>query len=170
MSQTLPQAPFFKGYVTVLAAVEHKSKTELERALGFNTNALRQGYRLYALMGLVGLNEFEWKDRTRYSDGWHADPTIKLSSTEDLVWSVQRQDELRAALGKQHGYDEKATDRAISDIMAKQLAKLNVRVGPDRIVKVVLNSPPTAYPDAEFRNVPQWRLKTPKPFTLLSTH
>lgn len=165
MSRTV----YLKGYVTRLSALTGKSSFELERALGFNGGALRQGYAIYELAGLVAPGEFEWKDRTRYADGWRGDPRIELEPDSNVVWLVRREDELRAAYGKRHGYDERATDRALAEMMARELAKLNVRTGPDRIVKLAPNAAPTAFPESELRDVPQWRLMVLKPFRLLTS-
>ena len=153
-----------KGYVTTLGSIAGKSTLDLEKALGFNAGALKAGYTVYALVSFVTINEFDWRDRTRYSDGWHADPTIRFGSNPGTVWSVQRRDELRAALGKQNNYDESATDLAIERILRTELIKLNIRSGPNRIVKVVPRQSPTGYPDSEFRNIPQWELKVLKEF------
>ena len=139
--------------------VAKRDRRDLERALGFNAGALKAGYSVYALISPIALGEFEWKDRTRYSDGWHFDPTIGEY--------VQRADELRAALGKQNNWQEDATDRQIKILMEKQRECLNVRSGPNRIVKVSAKQKVASYPDSPFFDVPQWRLTAPKAFVLL---
>jgi hypothetical protein len=155
-----------KGYVTTLSSVTGRSETELEERLGFNRGSLGGGYYIYALAAPVSLTDFEWKDQTAYSDGWHFDPSITpfKAQGDATVYGVQRQDELRAHLGKIHDYDEAATDRAIDDIMRIQVAKLNVRIGNERIVKVISKSPVSGFPASPFRRVPQWNLKVLKAF------
>jgi len=155
-----------KGYVTTLSSVTGRSETEIEEALGFNRGSLGGGYYIYALAAPVSVNEFEWKDQTAYSDGWHFDPLITpfKAQGDATIYGVQRQDELRAHLGKIHNYDEAATDRAIDDIMRVQVAKLNVRIGDARIIKVISKSSVSGFPASPFRRVPQWNLKVLKPF------
>ena len=159
--------PHMKGYVTNFASIAGKHSGELEQALGFSPGAFRHRYSVFSLAAPVSMNEFDWRDRTRYSGGWHADPTIKFGSDPRAVWLVQRRDELRAALGKLHNYDEQGTDAAIEKILRGELAKLNIRTGPNRIVKVRPTERPNGYPDSPFRNIPQWELTVLKPFLLL---
>jgi hypothetical protein len=66
------------GYVTQWSALKHLSILALENALGFGPGALNDGYAVYGLADRVDVGDFEWRDRTRYSGGWHADPTIQL--------------------------------------------------------------------------------------------
>lgn len=153
-----------KGYVTTFQSIAGKSPTELERTLGFSAGALQGGYDVFALKSPVSIDEFDWRDRTRYSAGWHADPTIKFGSNPSTVWLVQRRDELRAALGKLNNYDERATDAAITRMLTVELGKLNVRSGPGRIVKVEPRQRPAGYPDSPYRDIPQWELKVLKDF------
>ena len=158
--QPLRDREQLKGYVTTLSAVSNCPVPELEAKLGFQPGGLKDGYYVYALMAPVLMPDFEWKDRTSYSDGWHFDPAIGEY--------VQRQDELRAHLGKQHAYNEKTTDRAIAGIMQLQLARLNVRSGPERIVKVLAATRILDFPDSPYRNISQWKLKVPKSFVRLA--
>jgi hypothetical protein len=88
----------YKGYVTTLGSVSGKGDAELERTLGFNAGSLKAGFDIYRLLDPVAINEFDWRDRTRYSAGWHIDPTIPFGSNPNVRWAVQRRDELRAAL------------------------------------------------------------------------
>lgn len=150
----------FSGYVTTLASITGKTAPEIELSLGFGAGALAKGFYVYALADHVELADFEWKDRTTYSDGWHFDPSIDEY--------VQRQDELRAHLGKLNAYDEAATDAKILDLMRLQRRRLNVRSGPERIVKVLSKVDVKSYPDSPHRNVPQWKLRVRKAFTLLA--
>lgn len=150
-----------KGYVTTYSAVAGRSHAELEDVLGFGPGVLSAGLRAYQLSESVGPTDFEWKDRTRYSGGWHFDPSISEY--------VQRADELRAHLGKQRRYDEVVVDTELAAFQLAQLKKLNVRCGPDRIVKVIPNANANSYPDSGFRNVPQWRLKSEKLFVFIGT-
>ena len=149
------------GYVTTYSAVAGRSHTELEDVLGFATGSLSNGYRVYQLSDPIGPNDFVWKDRTRYSDGWHFDPSIGEY--------VQRSDELRAHLGKKMGYDETGVDRELAAFQVAQVNKLNVRSGPKRIVKILPNAKPSSFPDSGFRNIPQWRLIHKKLFVFVGT-
>src|SRR5688500_16331027 len=128
------------GYVTTYSAVAGRSHAELEDVLGFAPGTLSNGFRVYQLSEPIGPNDFVWKDRTRYSDGWHFDPSIGES--------VQRADELRAHLGKQLGYDEAVVDRELAAFQVAQLNKLNVRSGPNRIVKILPNAKSNSFPDS----------------------
>ena len=148
-----------KGYVTIFSAVTGQSHGELERRLGFGAGRLSNGYRAFQLSEPIGPDDFEWKDRTRYSGGWHYDPSIGEY--------VQRTDELRAHLGKKYGYDEKVVDRRIQDFRAAQLKRLNVRSGPNRVVKIIPNDPGTSFPDSPFEGIPQWNLTREKQFTFI---
>jgi hypothetical protein len=149
------------GYVTVLSSVTGLGHAALGDALGFAVGTLSSGYRVYQLAAPIGPNDFEWKDRTRYSDGWRGDAT--------LGFKVRRIDELRAQFGKQHRYDEAAVDRRLAAFHAAQLEKLNVRSGPDRIVKIVSNVKASSYPDSGTPDVPQWELKSMKRFIFIGT-
>jgi hypothetical protein len=113
-----------KGYVTTLNSISGKSELEMERALGFRAGALKAGYAVYALAAPVSIDEFDWRDRTRYSGGWDVDSSIRFGSNPNTLWSVQRRDELRAALGKKRNYNERATDLAIEQILRGEVAKL----------------------------------------------
>jgi hypothetical protein len=159
--KTMQAEESLRGYVTTYRAVAGRSHAELADVLGFAPGTLSKGYRVYQLSEAVGPKDFEWKDRTRYAAGWHFDPTIGEY--------VQRTDELRAHLGKRHGYDEGHVDRELSDFQVKQMQKLNVRSGPDRIVKVVPEQAGSDYPDSAFRDVPQWVLKNRKKFVFVGT-
>jgi hypothetical protein len=150
-----------RGYVTTYRAVAGRSHAELADVLGFAPGTLSNGYRVYQLSEPVGPGDFAWKDRTRYSAGWHFDPAIGEY--------VQRADELRAHLGKRHGYDEGQVDRELAAFQVQQVQKLNVRSGPDRIVKVVPTQAGSDYPDSGFRNIPQWVLKNRKKFVFIGT-
>ncbi len=150
----------FSGYVTTLASVVRRSRTQLEQALGFAPGALTAGFVVYALDDPVGFADFEWKDQTTYSDGWHYDPSIGEY--------VQRQDELRAHWGKRNNYDEHATDARLQQIMSRHFMRLNVRVGPERIVKVVAKQRISAFPDSPLRGIPQWKLRVKKAFTQIA--
>jgi hypothetical protein len=150
----------FGGYVTTLASITGKTASEIELSLGFGTGALASGYYVFALADHVDLGDFDWKDRTTYSDGWHFDASIDEY--------VQRQDELRAHLGKLNAYDETATDAQILGLMQLQVQRLNVRTGPERIVKVVSKGNISTFPDSPHRNVPQWKLRVRKAFTRLA--
>ena len=149
------------GYVTTLGSIAGRPSEELEDVLGFNRGALKAGYRVYRLAELIAPGDFEWKDRTRYADGWHYDSTIGEY--------VQRQDERRWSFRKRSDYDGNKGDAEFDGFIREQRRLLNVRTGWAQIVKVVPNVRPTGFPDSEARNVPQWYIdrKRPKAFTLL---
>jgi len=147
---TSPSTVRLNGYVTIHSALTGRSHAELEDVLGFAPGTLSTGFRLYQLAEPVGPNDFAWKDRTRYSDGWHFDASIGEY--------VQRADELRAHLGKRLNYDDAVVDREVAAFQVAQVRKLNVRSGPGRIVKILPNARPGSYPDSTFSDIPQWRL------------
>jgi len=149
-----------RGYVTTIASIRGKSAAELEESLGFGSGALASGFYVFALADLVAVADFEWKDRTTYSDGWHFD----LSFGE----YVQRSDEFRADLGKRNSYSETKTDAKILEFMQLQARRLNVRIGAGRIVKVVPKADALLFPDSPHRNVPQWKLRVDKAFVRLA--
>ncbi len=160
--------PMKRGYVTTLESILGKTGSELEQSLGYSAGRFSKGYNVYALTDTVHTGDFVWRDKTRYSAGWHPDSSIQFGSDPNAVWSVQRRDELRAALGRKLNYDEKAVDSEIAKIMERRLAELNVRSGPKKIVKVVpLEKEPDGYPDAESGNIPQWELIVDKQFTFI---
>jgi hypothetical protein len=149
------------GYVTTYRAVVDRSHAELEDVLGFAPGTLSKGFRVYQLAEAIGPNDFVWKDRTRYSAGWRFDPSIGEY--------VQRVDELRAHLGKNLRYDERVVDRELAAFQAAQVGKLNVRSGPNRIVKILPNGKSSDFPDSGFRNIPQWELTNKKRFVFVGT-
>jgi hypothetical protein len=153
-----------RGYVTTLRSVTRRTPSHVAEALGLAPSALAYGFIVYALAEPVGFEDFDWKDQTAYSDGWHFDRTIGEF--------VQRQDELRASLGRRHGYNEGETDANVRHLMATHVKRLNVRDGPERIVKVVAKQLSFAFadsfPDSPLRGVPQWKLRTCKSFLRLA--
>lgn len=151
----------FKGYVTTFASVQNKNRKEMEDLLGFSRGALAGGYRLYALVEDVKPAEFEWCDQTLFSGGWHYDGSIKEY--------VQRQDELRWKFMQKHDYYAPKADKDFDIFLAGEMAKLNVRSGPERIVKVRRNPAPgnPEFPDSKFRDIPQWKLTVEKTFQLI---
>jgi hypothetical protein len=157
-----------KGYVTTLNSILGKTDYQLEQLLGFSRGRLEPGYKVFSLSDTVYSRDFIWRDKTRYSAGWHGDPSIQFGSDPNVVWGVQRWDELRASLGRKLNYDERAVDSEIAKIMERSLEELNVRTGDRRIVKVVpLQKEPDGYPDAESGNIPQWELIVPMHFTFI---
>ena len=146
------------GYVTTWSAIAGKGAEALEEALGFAPASLSAGFAVYTLLEPVRAEEFEWKDRTAYSNGWHYDASI--------AEYVQRRDELRAHFGRRTGWDEVASDEQLTLFMDRQLRRLNVRVGSERIVKLRPLMAVSHYPDSPLRRVPQWRLTKPKHFVL----
>jgi hypothetical protein len=148
------------GYVTTFGSIARRSSAQLDQALGFAPGSLAAGYVVYALTDPIGPADFEWKDQTAYSDGWHFDRNIGEY--------VQRKDELRAHWGKQTSYDESATDAKLREITASHVNRLNVRHGPDRIVKVVPTRSVSSFPDSPLHGIPQWKLRVRKAFTRLA--
>ena len=146
------------GYVTQWSSLHSLGVRALEQALGFNSGALAVGYAVYGLADRVGPDDFDWRDRTRYSGGWHADPTIKWGS-EDVVWSVQRIDELRAALGKRLNYDEARVDQNIAEMKHRWINEMSVCFGERRIVKVISNQRISEYPNSPLRGIRQWEFR-----------
>jgi hypothetical protein len=150
-----------KGYVTTFASVQNRNRKELEDLLGFSRGALAGGYRLYELKEDVKLGEFEWCDRTLFSGGWNYDRSIKEF--------VQRQDEVRWKFMVKHDHFAPKADKEFDMFMGAEMAKLNVRSGPERIVKVrrnpALGNP--EFPDSKFRDIPQWKLTIKKNFRLV---
>ncbi len=149
------------GYVTTYSAVAGRSHAQLEEVLGFASGTLSNGFRVYQLSEPIVPTDFVWKDRTRYSDGWHLDPSIGEY--------VQRVDELRAHLGKNLGYDEGLVDRELASFQVAQVNKLNIRSGPGRIVKILPTAQSRSFPDSPVRNIPQWRLTNKKLFVFVGT-
>jgi len=107
-----------KGYVTIWKSARNKKPSQVERAFDFGTNALKDGYWLYALAEkIVKLDGFEWKDRTIFADGWRPDPSVDLG--DGKVWEVQVSDQLRAIslIGGLHYYlGLSKPDRAHGDL------------------------------------------------------
>ena len=162
-------AKMMKGYVTTLESVLGKTDYELEDTLGYRHGSLKHGFKLYILAQTVSAGEFTWRDRTRYSAGWHRDPSIKFGDDPNVVWGVQRQDELRAALGRKLNYDEIAVDLEIDKLRQEDLLALNMRTGPRKIVKVrpLKTLGRDDYPDSILGNIPQWELTVYKQFSLV---
>lgn len=163
---SLPQAPATRreaGYVTVLSAVSGRSARELERRLGLSLGRLQQGYAIYVLTEGVGLGEFEWKDVTRHSDGWAVDPSTTFKGE---IMRVPVNDLMRGRHLVNTASDQQS-DQALARFKAGELAKINVRAGDQRIVKVIPALLSGTYPDSPYGDVPQWRLLARKAFRLL---
>lgn len=158
---------FSRGYVTTYSSIARRSRSDIERSLGFDPARLQKGYTVYALVGIVTSREFIWRDKTRYSAGWHADPSITFDNYPDTIWCVQRRDELRAAMLKKYNGNERLADIEITRIIELAASRLNIRIGPQKIVKVVPKITYGNYPDADFCDVPQWELTVEKQFQLI---
>ena len=148
------------GYVTTFRSIWAQNSVQLEKSLGFAPGALASGYLVYALDEPIELKDFEWKDQTTYSDGWHLDRTIGEY--------VQRADELRWGVHKRNHFVEPATENELRTIMTRHVMRLNVRDGSERIVKVQAKEKVLAYPNSRLRGVPQWKLCSPKRFVLVA--
>ncbi len=151
-----------KGYVTTAASISGKSASQVEDALGFQPGALDSGFVVFALIGYIQRNDFIWKDQTRYSGGWHLDRSIG--------YYVQRNDELRAyylveAKPKLNEVVDVLVDRKLNELKDEQARRLNVRIGPGRIMKVCPNrAHGRSFPDSRQRGIPQWELCVLKAF------
>lgn len=160
------------GYVTRFSAIKNLTVAKLEAALGFSPRALANGYAIYGLAARVGIDDFIWRDRTAFSGGWHADPSIMLIENDPNIWSVQRIDELRASLLRRFNYVEAHVDTELQRMRWKWTLDMNVCHGDSRIVKVLF--PPTNldFPDSPMRNIPQWEIKktVQKKFELMYVH
>ena len=161
---------FFKGDVTTHEAIVNLPATEIERKLGYAVGRLSRGYDIYELVGHVGPEDFVWGDQTRYSGGWQYQ--------RDAREYARRIDVLRAELGKRYNYNERKVDAELQAKSAAEAAKLNVRTGGRRIIKVKPVTPHdsdpavhwlTQYPNARPGGIPQWTLIREKAFRLLAS-
>lgn len=155
---------FGQGYVTTHASIAGKTTYELELTLGYQEGTLIPGYTLLELVDpIVSVKEFEWRDCTNHSAGWIFD----AQSNE----YVQCNDLKRAENGSKYDYDESKSDAEHLRFKRGHLNQLNVRSGPDRIVKVVPRAPKkgwAAFPDSPLNQIPQWELTVPKRFRLIA--
>ncbi len=142
---------------------------EIEDRLGFARGSLIGGYAIYELQDMIAIDDFVWRDVTKFSAGWQADPDIEFGPDKSVIWKAQRFDELRAELGKQLNYDEKKVDAALGRVMMAAQKRLNMRVGPRRIVKLIARQPLPDFPDSPHNSIPQWELIKPKAFVLTAT-
>lgn len=149
------------GYVTLYQWLYGRTSNELEDILGFGRNYLGNGYHIYFLIEPIrNINEFIWKGTTMNSDGWVID--------DDCKEFIQISDQYRSNLAisapshlNHYDYADAKFDRS----MEKNLQKLNVREGSDRIVRICgPEGAATTYPDSPHNNVPQWRLLVKKNF------
>ena len=153
------------GYVTQLEHIVAKNARDLAIDLGYTASALSDGYSLYLLQQHIGMADFRWKDRSRFSAGWSID-WIDVESKGRKVreyFYVDRYDQLRHALDRKSSLP---TDWEIDEFMCMQQVLLNVRSGPRRIAKVIPKKRlgPSDYPDAPGNGVPQWEIIVPKQF------
>src|SRR5688572_1986821 len=149
------------GCVTTLRSISGKSPNELEDALGFNRGALKAGYWVFRLAEAVGPSDFQWKDTTRYSNGWTYDP-------ECNEW-IQRADAVRWDYLNRNNGEARKGDAEFDGFIRVQEHLVNVRTGWLQIVKVRAKAFPSDYPDSHLKNIPQWSINgnRPKRFTLL---
>jgi hypothetical protein len=148
------------GCVTTMRSIVGLRPQELESALGYGDYRLEGGFFVYALDEAVGPGEFQWLGTTHFSAGWYYD--------ESIDEFIQIADQFRWTLYKQSGFHGEKSDRQFDASMEQERARLNVRSGPDRIVKVIPVFSGDKYPDSRHKNIPQWRLLKPKRFTLLA--
>jgi len=163
------------GYVTQLKSIVAKNTWQLERSLGFGPFSLSAGYQLYFLFDYIHINEFQWKDTTRYSAGWASDANAVVVGKNGEVehFYAQRFDQLRYErdAANQRNIAQRPNlpdDWEIDQFMRRQVPIINIQRGPQRIVKVVPNKPfgAVTYPDASEKDIQQWELIVPKNFVL----
>lgn len=162
------------GYVTQLEHITGKNARDLAISLGYTPSALSEGYGLYFLLQHVGMADFRWKDKSRFSDGWALEP-LEIERNGKIVTEyvyVNRYDQLRHARDVRNfkkrlsGQASLPDDWEIDEFMCIQQAMLNIRTGPRRIAKVIPKKRlgPNDYPDAPGNGVPQWEIVTEKQF------
>lgn len=144
------------GCVTTDASIRGFSARETEARLGFSPGHLSGGFCVYALIGHVDLDDFRWLDRTRFEGGWRID----WESGE----SVQRDDQMRFHFFRKSGFNAPAAEALFTAYMRKHAAQLNIRVGPNRIVKVwpirhVKARAGKEYFNSQSLDIPQWTLR-----------
>jgi len=170
---------FASGDVTTYVSVAGFRAIDLEQRIGFRHGRLAQGYAVYELEQMVRVGEFIWGDHTRFSGAWQSLRELDRGEVfeRDLDEYAQRIDLVRAELGKRLHYNERAVDAELALFQRQEAAKLNVRTGPNRIVKlrpVVPDDRSIArhiqYPNALLRGVPQWKIlkRHPKLFRKLA--
>ena len=159
------------GYVTTLLSVTNRSSDELERTLGFGAGRLQSGWALYFLVQGVSIHEFVHQGTTRYSGGlaYDRDATELLRAAGMIdgrrgeTMQVRRVDQMRYAMWRDSGSPEDSEE--VFDLYrAHEVATLNRRSGPQRIVKCVPVAPGSEFPNARWNGVPQWELMVLKQF------
>jgi hypothetical protein len=145
------------GDVTTFASIAGLPAREVERRIGYEAGRLGRGFDVYELRQHVHATDILWGDQTRYSGGWQ-----RLREGGEYA---RRIDILRAEIGKRLNYNEEAVDAELRAFMGRQVAKLNVRLGPDRIVKILPaighnRASPwwVQYPNAPVGGIPQWTI------------
>jgi len=148
---------WWNGCITDLRPLIGKSNVELEDALGFSRGAFGSGYWLYRLAEPLSLDDFDWLDRTKFSDGWQ---WRNLWTGRGWIYeAVPRKDLLRALFGKKLNYNEEAVDRALLKFKVGELEKINIGCAIGKIVKIFpKNRNGISYPDSEYWNIPQWKI------------
>lgn len=156
-----------KGYVTQLEHVVCKRPTDLALSLGYSIDGLSDGYYLYLLIEQIGLPEFQWKERSRYSGGkaleWVEYKVGKKWLGEYAY--VDRFDHERYSMDRKR--EPWMPEDMEIDIMMKQQHRIvNVLRGPHRIVKIRPEKRlgKDDFPDAPGEGVPQWELMVEKRF------
>lgn len=153
------------GYVTQLDQITEKNGTDLALALGYTAGALAEGYALYFLIQQVGMADFRWKDRSRYSGGMALE-LVEYRSGGKIVSEymyVDRYDQMRYARNQQASLPQ---EWEVDDFMCMQQQLLNVRSGSRRIAKVkpLTELGKSDFPDAPGHGVPQWEIVVEKQF------
>lgn len=144
------------GDITLMPAIAGYSADAIERRLGFHRGRLSEGYCVLVLTETVTIADFLWGDQTRYSGG------EQLFRSEDAM--VPRRDLLRGEMLVRYGNDTEA-DEALRNFFNKAAHRINEGVAQRTVIKVVANIPHNddmprhlQYPDADVRNIPQWKL------------
>jgi hypothetical protein len=146
-----------RGDVTTFASVAGLPPRELELRIGYGVARLSGGYDVFELRQPIKVGDFLWGDQTRYSGTWQ-----KL---RDIGEYAQRIDILRFELFKRFNYNEAAADAELNAFLARQVAKLKVRSGPHRIVKLRPANEHNddlpwwvQYPNSPRGGIPQWTI------------
>jgi hypothetical protein len=154
-----------EGYVTQLREVIEQDPLALADRLGFSRHLMEEGYALLLLLSPVARQDFSWRDTTRFSAGWVKERVYYRGKDRmrSSVEYVQRADQDRFSHYQASNYN---SEKSWDDFLAEQEIRLNVRRGPDRIVKVLpfVRGTDGDYPDARRECAVQWELHTKKQF------
>ncbi len=164
-----------RGDVSTMGAYRGLSSWELEYRIGYETGRLAYGYDIYKLCEKVFPRDFIWKDQTLFSGGWRLDSGLTRDGEESYY--AQAFDLFRAELGKRLSNDELSVDAYLAKFMNVETSKMNVRIGPEQIVKILPVAPDPGkgvfwlkkYPNSKARGTNQWTLVCEKMFVRIAT-